>query len=38
LSDPNQTLNFGQWVGLGCLLVCLHLIQSFRSVVAPESD
>ena len=36
LGDRSQALNLAQWVGLGLLLVCLHLIQSTRSVSVAE--
>jgi drug/metabolite transporter (DMT)-like permease len=36
LWDPKLALNIGQWTGLIILLVCLHLIQTSRSVKAPE--
>ena len=37
LGDRTQALNIAQWIGLILLLVCLHLIQSSRSVLVPRS-
>ena len=37
LGDRAQALNIAQWIGLVLLLVCLHLIQSSRSVLVPRS-
>jgi drug/metabolite transporter (DMT)-like permease len=36
LANRTQSLDIGQWIGLGILLVSLHLIQASRSVQAPE--
>ena len=36
LRDPKLALNVGQWVGLVVLFVCLHLIQTSRSVTVTK--
>ena len=37
LIDQKQSLNYVQGIGLGTLLVCLHLIQSSRSVAVAKA-